>query len=200
MKENVFFNSGTIKLEACLDFSSSDKGVVITHPHPLYGGSMTNSVVDTIKGAYSRKGFTTLCFNFRGVGLSGGQFDNGRGETEDVIKALGFLSDSGIKNLCLSGYSFGTWVNARIDVEKLDIRHMTMASPPVAFMDFTDIRTIPCPLKVVTGSLDEIAPHNQVESLVKMWNSDARFNVLDGADHFYYGFESELAKHLSDFI
>ena len=70
--------AGTLTLEARLEIQSPTRGVVITHPHPLYGGDMDNPVVSVIEGAFREKGFTTLRFNFRGVGTSTGRFDNGR--------------------------------------------------------------------------------------------------------------------------
>ncbi len=194
------FNAGNISLEGRLDLSKTKKGVVITHPHPLYGGNMDNAVVQSIAAAYKRLDFTTLTFNFRGTGKSQGAFDNGKGEAEDLTHALAFLSASGIRELHLSGYSFGSWVNAGVDATALNIRQMTMVSPPVAFMDFSHIKTINCPLAVIAGSRDDIGPSDQVSLLSRQWQPDVLITVIDGADHFYSGFLGHLEKKLAAVI
>ena len=83
-EEPVFFMSGTLQIQGLLQTKPGDKGVVITHPHPLYGGSMHNNVVESLVHAYQQAGYATLRFNFRGVGSSQGKYDDGQGEQEDV--------------------------------------------------------------------------------------------------------------------
>lgn len=96
MEEKVCFRSGDFELEGLFESGHTARGVVITHPHPLYGGDMHNPVVETIRRAYRMKGVATLRFNFRGTGESEGQHDNGVGEQDDVLAALSFLMESGI--------------------------------------------------------------------------------------------------------
>src|SRR5487761_1254167 len=95
MKERqVTFPSGELKLEGLLalpDESKPARAAVVCHPHPLYGGSMYNNVVDAVLEGLWEQGFATLRFNFRGVGASEGDHDNGRGETDDAIAAMRFL-------------------------------------------------------------------------------------------------------------
>ncbi|MBT8350657.1 MAG: alpha/beta hydrolase, partial [Deltaproteobacteria bacterium] len=88
MEERITFLSENYQLEGLLDKSSTDSGVVITHPHPLYGGDMNNFIVDLIASAYKKKDFTTLRFNFRGTGKSQGSYADGTGEQEDVCSAV----------------------------------------------------------------------------------------------------------------
>ena len=66
-EEKIFFRSGSLKIEALLSDLSDEKAVVVTHPHPLYGGDMRNHVVESVVRAYQERGFSTLRFNFRGV-------------------------------------------------------------------------------------------------------------------------------------
>jgi hypothetical protein len=75
----VRFASGPLWLEGRLDQAPGPDAVIITHPHPLYGGEMDNPVVATLAEAYQRLGYATLRFNFRGVGASEGAYDDGRG-------------------------------------------------------------------------------------------------------------------------
>jgi alpha/beta superfamily hydrolase len=108
-EERISFEVMGLKLEGMLANSPGDMGAVISHPHPLYGGSMHNSVVKAVAHAYQEEELSTLRFNFRGVERSEGDFGNGVGEQEDVKAALQTL---GKKNMDLAGYSFGAWVNA----------------------------------------------------------------------------------------
>ena len=86
--EKILFPSGSLHLEGLLIRGKIPKAVVISHPHPLYGGDMDNYVVGLISQAFEEKGWTTLRFNFRGVGRSQGDFDQGIGEEEDVLAAV----------------------------------------------------------------------------------------------------------------
>ncbi|RLJ02607.1 MAG: alpha/beta hydrolase, partial [Candidatus Aenigmatarchaeota archaeon] len=111
-EEKVFFQAGDVKIEGMLYNAPGEKGAVVTHPHPLYGGDMHNNVVETVVQAYREKGYATLRFNFRGVGRSTGSYDEGIGEQEDVRAALAYLTGTGKTSIDLAGYSFGAWVNA----------------------------------------------------------------------------------------
>ncbi|MFA9498642.1 MAG: alpha/beta hydrolase, partial [Deltaproteobacteria bacterium] len=168
------------------------KGVVVTHPHPLYGGDMYNLVVETIVHVYNIKGYSTLKFNFRGVGRSQGTYDNGDGEQKDVLAALSFLGDMGMEQIDLAGYSFGAWVNAHAVQEDVAVKNMVMISPPAGFMDFSTIGPMERLKLVVTGSRDDIAPADVVKQMCSVWNPNARFVVIDGADHFYGGYLNQL--------
>ncbi|HUJ68655.1 MAG TPA: hypothetical protein VLW86_03985, partial [Syntrophorhabdales bacterium] len=82
---------GPERLEGVLHEGAGRGGSVICHPHPLYGGSMWNDVVEAMEEGFSKAGFSTLRFNFRGVGGSTGRYDDGKGETEDLVAACRFL-------------------------------------------------------------------------------------------------------------
>ena len=99
MEERITFNAGDIIIEGILKKNNSENGVVLAHPHPLYGGNMFDFVVESAANAFWGKGYTTIKFNFRGVGKSQGGFDNGRGEQEDLMAAISYLTDLGIKKI-----------------------------------------------------------------------------------------------------
>jgi len=197
MEERVFFTSGGLRIEGMLASAAPGRGVVITHPHPLYGGDMDNSVVIAVQRAYLRQGFSTLRFNFRGVGASEGRYDDGPGERQDAGAALAFLASRGMAAIDLAGYSFGAWVNAGLNA---GFQRMVMVSPPVAFMSFDRPAPIPTLRLIVTGSRDDIAPARTISTYKSHWNPAAAFEVLSDADHFYTGFlknlEDTIAVHL----
>jgi alpha/beta superfamily hydrolase len=188
MEEKISFESEKLQIEGLLHQGTTDAGIVITHPHPLYGGDMYNSVVEAIQQAAYQKGHTTLRFNFRGVGRSQGHHGNGIAEQQDVLSAVTRLKEEGVEKVLLSGYSFGAWVNAHLDPQDTDIENIIMVSPPVAFIDFASVAAIPNLDLVITGSRDEIAPVDSIRQLLPVWNSNARLELIEGADHFYYGY------------
>jgi len=200
MAEKITFLSEEYEIEGLLNQRDEKKGVVVTHPHPLYGGDMNNLVVESIAHVYHMKGYSTLKFNFRGVGRSQGAYDNGLGEQRDVLSALSFLANMGMERIDLAGYSFGAWVNAHAIQNDTLTKQMIMVSPPVGFMDFNSIVTMDTLKFVVTGNRDDIAPANVIEKMISTWNPNARFEVIDGADHFYGGYLGQLEACLSSIL
>jgi uncharacterized protein len=193
----IYFTSDGLRLAGAFARTAGSRGVIIAHPHPLYGGDMDNPVVLAIRQAYRHRGFSTLRFNFRGVGASAGRFDNGVGERADVQAAMAWAAGLGITDLDLAGYSFGAWVNAGIAAS---CRRMVMVSPPVAFMDFGPPVAIERLGLIVTGGRDEIAPPDMIAGYRSAWNPQAAFEVIPEADHFYTGFlktlEDKIAAHI----
>jgi alpha/beta superfamily hydrolase len=201
MEEEITFESGPHRLEGYWQDGSASKGVVITHPHPLYGGTMRNPVVETLQNIYQKHGYGTLRFNFRGVGNSQGRYDNGAGEQDDVRAAIAFVRHKALPVVDLAGYSFGAWVNARVAAEKrLPIECMLMVSPPVGFIEFENTTALSCLNLVVTGSRDDIAPAHRIRELLPAWNPDAQFEVVDGCDHFYSGCLGKLELILDRYL
>lgn len=189
VQTDISFACGGLRLEGMLERASGTRGVVVTHPHPLYGGDMDNPVVLAVCRAYRRKGFSTLRFNFRGVGGSGGRHDQGVGERADARAAGSAMADLGLTEIDLAGYSFGSWVNANAGA---GFSRMVMVSPPLAFIDFGPPAALPNLHLIVTGGRDEIAPPGLIERARRAWNPAAAFEVIPGADHFYSGFIDTL--------
>ena len=201
MEEKITFESGPYRLEGYWQAGTANKGVVITHPHPLYGGTMHNPVVETIQNTYQEHGYATLRFNFRGVGSSQGHYDNGAGEQDDVRAAVAFVRNQAVPAIDLAGYSFGAWVNAGVAVEQgTPIESMMMVSPPVGFIEFENDNALSCLKLVVTGSRDDIAPPDRIRDLLPTWNPDAQFEIIDGCDHFYSGQLDNLQAILTSFL
>ena len=200
MEEKIRFLSDGYEIEGRLEKSSLKRGVVITHPHPLYGGDMLNKVVAAIARVYRQKGYTALRFNFRGVGNSQGGHANGIGEQEDVRAAVSYLADLGIGQIDLAGYSFGAWVNALAVRDEPRLANMIMVSPPVAFIDFASISDLESLRLIVTGSRDDIAPPDLIKKSYAAWNADAQFEVINGADHFYMGYLDKLEAILAAYL
>src|SRR5512136_2647531 len=108
-----FSSSDGLRLEGRLARGAPDRAAVLCHPHPLYGGSMLTPVIMTVEQAFQEAGFTTLAFNFRGVGGSEGTYGEGLAELADVTGALTYLEEalgSRPRRFAVAGYSFGSFV------------------------------------------------------------------------------------------
>jgi uncharacterized protein len=199
-EKKIFIHSGALKLEALFNPVSTDRGVVVAHPHPLYGGDMLNNVVETLCSACNESGFTTLRFNFRGVGQSEGSYDNGIGEQQDIEAAIQFLMNHGIKEIDLAGYSFGSWAIA-LGIKKFkNINRVIMVSPPVDVFDYSSAYNSQTIKLVIAGSEDDIADWHSIEKTLPLLNPDAIFKVIQGADHFYWGRTDEIRKIVMEFL
>ena len=199
-EERVFIQSGGLKIEGLLGNSSGQGAVLITHPHPLYGGDMYNNVVSSVVKAYSQTGYTTLRINFRGVGQSEGAYGQGVGEQEDVRAAIDYLFELGKSSIDLVGYSFGAWVNA-LGLKNLEqVQRVIMVSPPVNFIDFSFLGYSSKIRLVIAGSADDIGPPGMIQGMLATWNPDSEFKVIQGADHFYWGKTGEIEKIIKNFL
>ncbi len=199
-EKNIVFESGDLNLEGLLDRVEGDRGVVITHPHPQYGGTMHNNVVESLVKAYGKAGYTTLRFNFRGMGRSEGHYDEGVGEQDDVRGAVAYIKALGINSVDLAGYSFGAWVNAQAIGDLNHVSRMIMVSPPVNFMDFSFLQYTPKIRLIIAGSRDDIAPPHMIRKMSPGWNKDSDLHVIQGADHFYWDETGKIESIVGDFL
>jgi alpha/beta superfamily hydrolase len=178
-EEKIVFPSGSLHLEGYYAPSGSGRGVVVTHPHPLMGGSLENNVVETLVKTFFHQGYATLRFNFRGVGRSEGRYDEGLGEQQDVLAASDILQQKGVREIFLAGYSFGAWVNAQVLRRRPSLSGGVLVSPPIDLMDFD--------FSGLAGRIRLILAGDQ-----------APVKLLPGADHFHFGREKELAAGLTE--
>jgi alpha/beta superfamily hydrolase len=200
MEKHITFASENLTLEGLYTKHSGTRGAIITHPHPLYGGDMSNPVVEALVRSYNRKNITTLRFNFRGTGRSEGRHEGGLGERQDILAAINFLVEKGITSIQLVGYSFGSWVIAHLSEVPTEVEAMIFISPPIAFIPFQNIQTLPLLQLVITGEEDEFAPPQLIRQAIQNWNPNARFEVIDATDHFYYGSFNALENIVEKFL
>jgi len=168
-------------------------GVVICHPHPLYGGDMDSGVVIAAAEACARRNIATLRFNFRGVGASTGQHDDGRGEQEDVRAALGDMRRRlpGVA-VALAGYSFGAVVATSV-AQKTGVAGLALIAPPLRITALPAPAAVLGPVAVIVGAEDQYCPPAALESLREAL-PQATVTVLEGADHFFFGSLDALAE------
>ena len=162
-------------------------GVVICHPHPLYGGDMDNPVVVRAQQVCAGLGLATLRFNFRGVGGSGGSHGGGVAEQEDARAALEALAKavSGAP-LALAGYSFGSRIAALAGCQDSRITGLALIGPPLAMYDFGCLEDARVPTLMVAGSVDPYCPATELARLAGRlpWVTAVS---IEGTDHFFFG-------------
>lgn len=173
---------------------------VICHPHPLFGGTMTNKVVHMLARSCHELGVPTLRFNFRGVGASAGQYDDGRGETDDALAVIeqGRALWPGAA-LWLAGFSFGAWVALRAAPRAAAARLVTVA-PPVGRWDFAGLGTPGCPWLIVQGDQDELVDAAAVQQWAALQQPAPKLALLTGAEHFFHGRLNELRDVVNGFL
>jgi uncharacterized protein len=194
----VSFQSGDSTLEGLLaNPGGSAPAAVVCHPHPLYGGSMRNNVVEAILEAMWQSGYATLRFNFRGVGASEGEHDGGPGEVDDAVAAMTFLlAQPGVRkeDAAMTGYSFGAMVALSAGYERAEIARIVAVALPLAMADARIPDGASKPLLLVSGDRDSYSPVAGLQALKSKIGDSARLEVIAGTDHFFGGGEAELSR------
>ncbi len=166
-------------------------GIVIAHPHPLYGGDMDNPVVVRVAEVCAELGLATLRFNFRGVGGSTGRHDDGRAEQLDMEAALAAVRAVVAEpaGVVLAGYSFGSVVAAKVALRDRGLGGLLLIGPPVAVAGttaFQALRDVGAPLLIVAGGEDQYCSGEALDHLRRDLPA-AAIRVIDGANHFFFG-------------
>lgn len=193
---------GDYSLESIVNEQGKQAGVVICHPHPLYGGDMHNNVVAALEEGFSMKGFTTLRFNFRGVGGSGGMYDEGEGEVNDVLAALTFLKKVVNEDayLILAGYSYGAWICSKVAVKVNNIDGLFLVSYPFAFYESNLLKTFKGKIYFVGGTMDDISPMNDLLMVYKGLPVVDKHLKIIPTSHFYVGKEREIVEFIRELV
>ncbi|MGH8458417.1 MAG: alpha/beta hydrolase [Nevskiales bacterium] len=160
---------------------------VIGHPHPLYGGSMDNKVVTTLARCCTEAGLAALRFNFRGVGASEGHFDQGEGETEDMLAALDWsLAATGARQHVLMGFSFGGLVAVRAAAQRRPAQLVTVA-PALHYLAGNALAVPDSPWLLIHGRDDDVVDCADTIARVRNLQPPVDVRLLDGVGHFYHG-------------
>jgi alpha/beta superfamily hydrolase len=196
------------KIEAKYSHSKNDDSpiVIILHPDPSKGGTMHTKVVFRLYKLFIESGFSTIRFNFRGVGKSEGIFDDGEGELSDAACVLDWLQqyNTNSKTCWVAGFSFGAWIAMQLLMRRPEINGFVSVSPPANMRDFSFLAPCPSPGLIVHGDKDNISSFDStkilVEKLQKQKKVDIQFKSIKGADHFYENFAKEFDSSIKDYI
>ena len=197
---NLFIPASHGKLEAILKEPTGErKGVaLVCHPHPLGQGTMHNKVVYRAAAGLLDAGLTTLRFNFRGVGLSTGEHDDGRGEKQDVIDCLDYLSENYPNQpITLAGFSFGSRVGTEVGMtDERVVRLISIGTPVDKYTDYNYLENLTKPILFIHGDQDEFGKLENVEKLVEKVarNTDAELISFENCGHFFDHHLNELRE------
>jgi len=167
---------------------------VICHPHPLHGGAMTNKVVYMISRSFNALGVATVRFNFRGVGKSAGEFDNGEGECGDLRAVVDWVNQMyQPSELWLGGFSFGSYVALRSHRD-LHASRLLLVAPAVERFDFNALSVSEIPTLIVQGGQDDVVSPDAVIEWAEAQENRPKFEWFQEADHFFHGKLNELRE------
>jgi alpha/beta superfamily hydrolase len=197
----ITFRSGELTLEGLLANRGDEApAAVVCHPHPMYGGSMYNNVVDAILAAMWQLGYSTLRFNFRGVGASEGEHDGRVGEVDDAGAAMTYLlSQTGVRKngAVMAGYSFGAMVAVSAGYQHPDVSRIVAVALPLSMTEAHVPAGASKPLLLVSGDHDSYSPVAGLTALQAKIGKSAHLEIIKGADHFLGGSEAELSRVLA---
>lgn len=200
---NLFIPVAHGQLEAILKEprQGAAKGVaLVLHPHPLGGGTMHNKVVFRAAAALNDAGLTVLRINFRGVGQSTGEHDEGRGERDDVRAGLDYLSQQYPgSRITVCGFSFGSRVGLEVAIQDPRVAFLIGIGTPLEKYDFSFLGQCRKPLLLVHGEHDEFGDVEQLRKLVAELEASVpvRLAVIPGAGHFFDNQLDELKRAIT---
>ena len=203
--EKLFINNNHIKLEAEYFQSSLNNtkpSILICHPHPQFGGNMYNNVVSGVFNKLIERDISCLRFNFRGVGRSIGNHSNGTGELSDVKASIDFLiNHKNCKEIIICGYSYGAAIGCSAVNYSDRIIGFISVSFPWGFMGvkYKEVSQTSKQKLFIQGNRDTIAHYENFYENFNYYSNPKVSKIIDGADHFYWGYEEQVANAILDF-
>jgi alpha/beta superfamily hydrolase len=204
----VIFTGSSGRLEGRYQHGKNTNAPIalVLHPHPQYGGSMNNRVVQILYQCFQKRGFSVLRFNFRGVGRSQGAFDAGVGELADAASALDWLQsiNPNADDCWVAGFSFGAWIGMQLLMRRPELNGFISVSPPANMYDFAFLAPCPSSGLIVHGRTDQVVPEADIQKLADKLAAQKGITVnhttVDGANHFYDNKLDELAVAVDAYL
>jgi hypothetical protein len=179
---------------------------LILHPHPKFGGTMNNPVTHALHYAFRELGFTVMRFNFRGVGRSQGEFDQGIGELSDAASALDYLQamNQNASACWVAGFSFGAWISMQLLMRRPEISGFISVAPPANMYDFSFLAPCPSSGLIINGDADRIVPTTEVEKLAAKLKAQKGITIthttVPEANHFFEKGMDALVATIKDYV
>ncbi len=204
-KEKLFIKNNEIKLEAEYFISKTNINnpiVLICHPHPQYGGNMYNNVVSGVFNMLNKNEISCLRFNFRAVGRSTGNHSDGTGELDDVKACIDFLiNEKNHDKLIICGYSYGAAIGcSAINYSDKVISYISISFPwDFVGSKYRKLSQSNKPKLFIQGDQDTVARFDRFEENFKYYMAPKIRKIIMGADHFYWGYEEQIAREVLKF-
>lgn len=179
---------------------------LILHAHPGHGGNMNNPLSLKLHKLFSDLGFSSLRFNFRGVGKSDGEHDGSEGELADSAIALDWLQNQNqdSKEYWICGISFGAWVGMQLLMRRPEIPKFVLVSPPVGKYDFNFLAPCPASGLVISAEKDNLVENTDVSDAVKKLNKqksiEVKHELIKSVDHFFSNNEQKVIEKVKKYI
>ncbi|MDR2724098.1 MAG: alpha/beta hydrolase, partial [Holosporaceae bacterium] len=179
---------------------------IVLHPNPLQGGTMNNRVTVALYNAFVENGFSTIRFNFRGVGKSEGIYDKGEGELTDTAAVLDWLQsvNQGERPLWIAGFSFGALISMQLLMRRPEIAGFVAVCPPANIYDFSFLA--PCPVSgmIINGENDSVCPLENVNKLVDKLNNQKGikidYKIISGCDHSFKDHLDTIKNSITEYL
>ena len=179
---------------------------IVLHPHPQYGGTMSNRIVQLMYNLFLENGFSVIKINFRGVGKSEGVFDNGQGELSDAAAALDWIERQNLdySQCWVSGFSFGSLIAMQLLMRRPEINRFVAVSPQPNVYDFSFLSPCPTSGLIIYGKKDELVPVEHIHEMDKRLKDQkgiqVDFQSISEANHFFKNSESVMTKTLDKYL
>jgi len=204
----IIFNGPEGRLEGRYQAGKSATAPVamILHPHPQFGGTMNNKVCYYLYHAFAHRGFATLRFNFRGVGRSEGEFDNGIGELSDAASALDWVQsiNPNSSGTWIGGFSFGAWIAMQLLMRRPEIQGFIAVAPPANLYDFSFLAPCPSSGMIVQAEHDDVVTGISIQKLVEKLKAQKSIEVehqtVAKANHFFEEQLSDLMMKVNSYL
>ncbi|MEM6781166.1 MAG: alpha/beta hydrolase [Pseudomonadota bacterium] len=202
----IIFNGPCGRLEGRYYHSRTPNAplALILHPSPERGGTMNNKINYLMYQAMVARGFSTLRFNFRGVGKSQGVFDRGEGELSDAASALDWMQEinQNAPYVWVGGFSFGAWIGMQLLMRRPEIEGFISVAPPADEHDFSFLAPCPSSGLIIQGGRDDVVEQDEVAKLVEKLHLQKGIEIdhrtVDGANHFFHDKTDDLIAHMHD--
>ena len=202
----IIFNGPEGRLEGRYSHSKTPDAplALILHPNPEHGGTMNNKISYMMFQAMRARGFSTLRFNFRGVGRSQGVFDRGEGELSDAASALDWMQElnPNAPYVWVGGFSFGAWIGMQLLMRRPEIEGFISVAPPANIYDFSFLAPCPSSGLIIQGERDDLVPQEPVQKLVEKLQTqkgiEIDHRVVEGANHFFHDRVENLMANIHD--
>jgi len=196
VSERVLIPGPAGNLEGIVEQPPGDPAIVavVCHPHPQFGGTMTNKVVHMLAKAFNELGATAVRFNYRGVGASEGNYDDGNGETLDALAAMAWAQQRWpAAQLWLGGFSFGGAVAIKAAAQ-VPVQRLVTVAPAIKRVTM-DVASRPqTAWLVVQGDHDELVDVADTQAWAASLQPPPELVVLPGVDHFFHGRLNDLRE------
>ena len=204
----VIFTGPAGRLEGRFQPAKRKNGpiAIILHPHPAFGGTMNNQVIYQLFYMFSKRGFAVLRFNFRGVGRSQGEYDQGIGELSDAAAALDYVQslNPNAKFCWVAGFSFGAWIGMQLLMRRPEIAGFVSVAPPANQYDFSFLAPCPSSGLIISGSADRVVPPSEVTALADKLKQQKGITIthqtIEGASHFFDPGMEEMIGNVETYV